>query len=602
MVHPALAFAPTLQRALAVTQAEQKLRRAKTIRNQATSDFEDIKATSDAKDELRHIFGDLHTRVKDIEARHDALIAERISTIHAVHSHVCNSILETSMRTVKMLKCVLSEGGDKLNSTGLEVAIDNNEQIDIQTAFAKRQLVLRAVGDARSASLELRDRFNLLHAAVCAWKRREDQFTQQMTCSQNDITKLLAGIGEHLGMDPDARNSKLIGLAKAQDPPAQHSSLLKSQVDSWFRWSADEAGSNNTWRNAITISTWITSRLAQLDELTLSVKRLDEALSLRLAGSATLDEQEKAAVEECTVTASLLFSSMDELEQKFLDASAVFSKEDVARHASAVVSRNAKIDGSDRVIQIGRDALSLLHETYHNKDVVKALWESKKLFKLDDRPSDSRSQPDSGLPDPLSAPVPVPQASRTSIPDAGASTSHRSPPEHPLVVFTTNTIPHKGEPYEKRHWRFENLYLDGASHPYESYSFFKAFEMDQSAGPVLMSGLLSSTVTWVKLFRARIFSFDVSTLGFAVRDSRFQVGTCDINFASDIETVLDGERVRMSSGTPAELLSLPTLSARSPQSFLESKSPSPCFSGIDGDNDGTPLAKKTNSETKISLP
>ncbi|KAE8232021.1 hypothetical protein CF326_g2955 [Tilletia indica] len=550
MIHSALVFAPTLQRALVVTQAEQKLRRAKAIRNQATSDFEDTMATSDVKDELRQIFGDLHTRVKDIEARHDALIANRISTIHAVHAHIGNSILETSMRTVNMLKCVLSEGGGKLNSTGLEVAIDNDEQIDIQTAFAKRQLLLRAVGDARSASLELRDRFNLLLTAICSWKRREDQVTQQMTCSQNDITNLLAGIGEHLGMDPEALNSKLIDLAQAQEAPALQSSSLKSQVDSWFRWSADAASSDNTRRDAITISTWITSRLAQLDELSLSVKRLDEALSLRLAGSATLDEQEKSAIEECTVTASLLFDSMDGLEKTFLDASAVFSKEDVVRHAFDVVNSNSKLDGSDGVMKAQRDASNVVKETYHDTDVVKALWESKKLFQVGDSPLGSLSQPNSGLSAPLPAPGPVLQSSRTSVPDAGASTSHRSPPEHPPVVFTTNKIPCKGELYADHHWRFEDFSLAGSSHPYESYSFFKTFDLDQSENPTFLTSgsdynMLPqpSMVTWVKRYRTGLMSFDVSTLGLAAPDNRFQAGSCNINLHLDMETDLNGDRV-----------------------------------------------------------
>ncbi|KAE8269272.1 hypothetical protein A4X09_0g3073 [Tilletia walkeri] len=414
MVHPALTFAPTLQRALAVTQAEQQLRQARTIRDKETAIFEASITDINPRGELSEALVDLHTRVTDVELSHDQLIPQRISTSHALHAHIRDSVLTSSIKTAAMLKEVLS-WPDKTPNSAFSI---NNDLDTLIRVFTMRKEILRAVREARGGCSELLDHFNTLHTMGCAWERRQHPVSEKIISLHDEIASLLVEIEEHIGSDQETRNNRLLSLSQATGPLiAQDSTRLQSKVENWFRWSADgsDATRDVTADRAIEISSWIISRMTQLDELISSLKKSNGALSLRLAATTALDKAEMASIEECIAASSLMLKGADDLEKSFLDPNAVFSKEDVVKHAFDVFDRNAKLVGSDGVKRVQRDASNLVKDTYQELEIVKALWESKRLFQLDGRPLDSHSQPNSEIFDPSSAPTFASQASRASV-------------------------------------------------------------------------------------------------------------------------------------------------------------------------------------------
>ncbi|CAD6885700.1 unnamed protein product [Tilletia controversa] len=492
MVHPALAFAPTLQRALAVTQAEQQLTSAKALRAEVGQIFEGTAASTHPEDELRNDFVGLHTRAKNIEASHEEIIARRDTSICAVHKLITDSFEFSLNKTVRMMMHVLAWPEENLNSMrrlGIDTDSAIDIDVDVESDLNLRQRILRSVSRARGAYMELSDRSKLLRMTIDTWNRRHNAIADQIACLQLEVASVLAEVDSHLGSDITARNNNLLEIAQTNFSPGQDGGQPRNKVESWFKTSTNVAA-----HNAIAISTRITTRMAQLDQLISALKKTDEALSLRLAASATLNEEETAAVDAGKMKASLLLQSTQDIEKAMTEFSVECNVEDIVRHVFAVIACSAEFVGSNTIVERAQQEVPKYVTSRRGLQPIGTLRASKKLFQFQLDPPSS-------------------------------SSDHQFLSKPHYVTFVTYVLPSKEEPYEEKRWIFQTARPAYIPRP---LSFFKKIDTDRCGPSDVMALCTDDDTALLSLVKlgtgAGIISFDISTLGLSAWDQRFQMG------------------------------------------------------------------------------
>ncbi|KAE8190607.1 hypothetical protein A4X06_0g6910 [Tilletia controversa] len=221
-MHHSLVIAMSLERALAVAQAEQQLTRARTIRAQQVI-FENIVGSSDplctdqkasVEDDLKNAFAEIIIKTKTIEARHEELKAARDVSMQAVHRLISRSLQRGSAQMKALLQAVVSRPDEKINSVRFDDEVDPPERVE--TAFAERQGILGDVSMARVIFLDVYDRLCSLCDVVAIFARRDKAIMKELAKMRDKITSFLAEVDKQLGLDASSRKKLLLKLARTE--------------------------------------------------------------------------------------------------------------------------------------------------------------------------------------------------------------------------------------------------------------------------------------------------------------------------------------------------------------------------------------------------
>ncbi|KAE8226785.1 hypothetical protein CF319_g677 [Tilletia indica] len=391
-VHSALDFAPNLQRALSVAQAEEELVQARSIRAEQTTIFE-TKAGSDERlagedhqaeqrNDLQQEFEGLHLRAQSIETRHERLIADRKATTFAVHGLIFKSLEHGIAQTEKLLSAIsrCSSSGRGVNHVQLDSDVSSTDSVE--QALGEREQILREVSDARTIYLHLHDRFCSLQKVIDTLFKREKVVIDQLSALQDEITAFLASIDEHLGSIGTERQEKLYEFAQKMLAATQEEKCPQDSLEKWICHSSNDIDADSKTHGSINISKWIIIRTVQLEKLAQALKLTKTAMSLRASASNTLNEAEKDALLDGKKEAFLLLGSMNDLEKAVMDCSVGLVDEDIWRHGLDVIDRSADLARTNENVRDLRDRVWGRLQDNLDAESFRTLLDSKKLFKL----------------------------------------------------------------------------------------------------------------------------------------------------------------------------------------------------------------------------
>ncbi|KAE8249794.1 hypothetical protein A4X13_0g5074 [Tilletia indica] len=513
-MHSALDFAPTLQRALSVAQAEQELEQARSIRPQQTMVFETKEGSVESpagedhqagqRNDLQRAFEGLHLIAQAIEKSHEQLIADRKATTCAVHGLIFKSLEHGIAQTEKLLAAIsrCSSSGRGVNHVQLDSDVSSTDSVE--QALGEREQILCEVSDARTIYLHLHDRFCSLQRVIETLSQREKEVTDQLSSIQHEITAFLANIDEHLGSIGTERQEKLLGFAQKVLAATQEEKVsLRSMDDSsrgkwltefscsqsphpqnsfekWLWLSANEIDADSKAHGAINISKWMINRTVQLESLVQELKLTKKAMSLRATASNTLNEAEKDALSDGKREAFLLLGSMNDLEKAMTDCSVGLTYEDIWRHGLEVIDRSADLARTNGNVRDVRDRVWGRLQGNLDAEALRALLDSKRIFKLASSPS------------------------RT-------------------VAFRTYALPWDGAPRKEKEFSFP---CTPPTSDARMLTLFKKIDNDWCDPVRIASDYTGENAAVVNTWnKTKIMSFDVSILGISRSDERFQVGS-----------------------------------------------------------------------------
>ncbi|CAD6985808.1 unnamed protein product [Tilletia controversa] len=496
-MHHSLVIAMSLERALAVAQAEQQLTRARTIRAQQVI-FENIVGSSDPlctdqkasveADDLKNAFAEIIIKTKTIEARHEELKAARDVSMQAVHRLISRSLQRGSAQMKALLQAVVSWPDEKINSVRFDDEVDPPERVE--TAFAERQGILGDVSMARVIFLDVYDRLCSLCDVVAIFARRDKAIMKELAKMRDKITSFLAEVDKQLGLDASSRKKLLLKLARTELAATQKDACTTQNGE--ICSPADDLALVNDGKmhELLTISKSIAARNSQIDDLVSALKITDEALFLRMTASAVLNAEEKNAIIEGKKRALLLFQSMDDLEKSMTNRNVKIGTEDMLRHILKVAECAARLVNSNEIV---REILHSLWDTVllnYGAETARSMMETKKLFKLKD-----------------------------------------CIPNRQDVAFATHVLPFNGGPRNEQYFSFKFSAPAGDA---QVLTLFKKLDTEASEPVRITSECTNDREVFVKTWGLNhILSFDVSIVAISANDGRFQTGSCWFHTGSE---------------------------------------------------------------------